>query len=229
VAYRFVTQFFNSPDAARASELEWCLQRNCESFDAVAVVTEFGCQLSGLFAQYSGAISVCPGDQQRFADALAAAAPAQVGDVVVIANADIYIPRATLALIDQNIEPGQAYCLARWDFSARRGVSLFDVDDSQDCWVFRGPPLAVTADFNFGQPGCDSRFAHELQLAGYDVLNPSRDVRTYHVHFGQSRPRNLPAYRVPLPYLCVSPHALGERPRQRIPARLPDNAGYHWS
>jgi hypothetical protein len=213
VAYRLYTTYFRSSNAARQAELDLCLQLNCGAFDSVFVVAEEikwpewwpagHAWLTSQRPTYSVVLSL-------------AVTHSQPSDITIIANADIIFPRPTLADIERSLQPGEVWCLSRWDLN---GMRLFDAPYSQDAWCFRGPPQVdiSNGDFHFGYPGCDNRFAHELDAAGYRVLNPSRSIRTYHLHMSGHRPGNTAANRVPLPYLFVAPHRLGESPQYQRP------------
>ena len=56
--------------------------------------------------------------------------------------------------------------------------------DSQDVWAFYGAvPKIEGADFFVGGvAGCDNRIAKLLEDSGYNVVNPSIDIKTYHLH-----------------------------------------------
>ena len=121
----------------------------------------------------------------------------------IIANADIYFDRKSIQKIEEFISPQRCLALTRWDIVGKDKV-FYNRGDSQDVWAFKG---AITAkgDFQIGQPGCDNRIAYEIEKYGYEILNPSRTIRTYHLH--QSGKRNYTrATQVPPPYKMLPPH-----------------------
>jgi hypothetical protein len=210
-----ITVYYAEPRQRRRAELELCLEINAGTFERVLVLSEG----EGPAAIGGSSIECRRMDRrQKYADALALAREiAADDDVTVIANCDIFVPPASLLLAKSALEPGQAWCLSRYELAS--GVALFDVEYSQDAWVFRGKPRspllagAAAADYFFGVPGCDNRFAWELQESGYAVSNPSRSVRTYHVHGSRQRTvTNHARHRVPPPYLFIRPHELGQVP-----------------
>lgn len=99
------------------------------------------------------------------------------------------------------------YALSRWDYVDQNTATHFNRPDSQDAWVFFGAPKHfVGADFRFGIPGCDNKIAYLLKENGYDVWNPSLDMKAIHLHQVQSRTyieQKIPA--VPPPYHLVVP------------------------
>ncbi len=139
-----------------------------------------------------------------------------MNDVCVIANSDVFFTRRALLQIGVSHTADQCYCLTRWDLHPE--IKLYDVNCSQDAWVFRGPPrLNVACDFPLGgaRPGCDNKIAYELRAAGYTVLNPSKSIKMYHAHAIEKHDR-VSAHegnRLPRPYLGIHPHELGEEPR----------------
>jgi hypothetical protein len=214
--YRLVTTYYRDRNPRRRDELDMCLSINCSTFDSVSVIAEEVLDAPTPRIRYWQSISWRP----LYRDAIALAGRAEREEVVVIANCDIILPRESLELIDGAVASGEAYCLTRWE----PGYGLWNVDYSQDVWAFRGPPRlpATAGDFRFGVPGCDNRFAAELELAGFRVRNPSQSIRSYHCHAtGRRTPTNAAEHRVGLPYLCIAPHALGAEPAYRRPDKLP--------
>jgi hypothetical protein len=60
----------------------------------------------------------------------------------------------------------------------------------------------VYGNFTLGMRGCDNRIAAEFEIAGYRVSNPSKSIRSYHVH--NSGIRNYTTTDViPKPYLTI--------------------------
>lgn len=129
-------------------------------------------------------------------------------DINIVANSDIYFDEGVQLV--STISPIQCYALSRWDVLSDGSVKHFNRPDSQDTWVFRGKIKAdVQADFNMGFRGCDNRLAHELKRAGYDVINPSITIKSYHVQNSNIRNYNLSKYfLVPGPYHTIKPTQL---------------------
>ncbi|MEO8576925.1 MAG: hypothetical protein ABI556_09505 [Gemmatimonadales bacterium] len=129
-------------------------------------------------------------------------------DVSIIANTDIYFDES-LKSVDLALGSDECFALARWD-----GKQLFDRNDSQDAWIFRGRVRPVVGDFEVGVPRCDNRFLHELRRAGYAVENPAFAIRANHLHAGV-RPEYESDSRawVKPPYEYLWPHNLLSLPR----------------
>lgn len=124
-------------------------------------------------------------------------------DVSVICNSDIYLDD-TITLT-QHMRHDQFFALSRWDI-LKNGEAVFtNRRDSQDVWIVRGPVRKINGNFTLGMRGCDNRIAHEAAKAGYHVLNPSRSIKTYHVHNSNIRNYTFNDPAVPEPYMTVDP------------------------
>jgi hypothetical protein len=153
--------------------------------------------------------------------------PQTIGDMVdatvhdgitVIANADIEFNKRSVELISHNVRDGEAWCITRCE-----NGKLWNVDYSQDAWAFRGGLLFdFDRDIRMGVPGFDNVLAYEFKRVGYEVLNPSLDVRIEHVHSSRLiTPHIDQCNRLPLPYMFVKPHKIGGQPRYRMADKLP--------
>lgn len=212
--FHLFTTLYDEQLAPRRAELDLCLATNERVFDDVVVLAE-----SMNRPEDFGGLWVNTDRRQRYADVLLLTQSVDRTDIVCISNADIAFTSDALEAINRSLDRQQAYALTRWDVIGDT-VSLFDVPYSQDAWVFRGPPRkGLVGDYPFGVPGCDGRFAHELDAVGYRVMNPSRSIRLIHHHSSRIRHSNTLANRVPLPYLYIQPHALDELPMYQRPTK----------
>lgn len=227
MAFRLVTTWHRSENEQRQQELDACLDTNCWMFDSVSVLAE-----SAPCPEWFTGTHWFEGmERQKFSDLLALAGISKSEDVVVIANSDITFSEPSEPLnyeqihrVANNLRTEQVYCLSRWDITPS-GIKHFDERSSQDAWIFRGAPKPnIGGDYHIGYPGTDNRFAHELDAAGYQVLNPSKDIRTYHLHQSGHRPGNQPQNRIGLPYLFIKPAHLGEEPEYFRPEKASKRA-----
>lgn len=130
-------------------------------------------------------------------------------DTSIVTNSDIHFD-SCISTLAQSLKPNQCAALARWDLQSDGSSRLFERNDSQDVWVFRGRIRLLTADFCVGIPRCDNRILHELRIAGYDVINPAFSIRAYHLHSGErvEYPANIDGPYVAGPYEYLWPHNL---------------------
>jgi hypothetical protein len=203
-------------------EIDECLTRNiaCEAIDEIRILAE-------------GPTDGIPSSRKVQVRAIAARPTyhdyfewiresASHGDVSMVANADIYFDQSIGILETHPPDDASVFALSRWNASADGQAELYDHNDSQDAWIFRGVPRPIDGNFRVGVPRCDNRLVHELEKAGYRVLNPSFSLRAFHLHAGERQPygETLPSY-VPPPYGYVWPHNL-----LSLPATLLHNLRY---
>lgn len=135
-------------------------------------------------------------------------------DINIISNLDIFFDDSILKTLEMNSE--EAFALSRWEVGIHGNVIFSDRDDSQDTWIVKGKVKNVFGDFNLGFCGCDNRIAHEFVSAGYRLSNPSKTIKTFHLHatnircyvtYGPEYQKHL----VPEPYLKVTPVLFDKR------------------
>lgn len=121
-------------------------------------------------------------------------------DICIFANSDIYFDE-TLEAIKQ-LKHRECWALSRWNRLSDGTLKLLDFPGTQDAWIFRGPPPQVKANFLFGVPGCDNRFAKLVSDAGYKITNPCQTIKAIHLHLSSVR-RTSQEETVKPPYLMV--------------------------
>ena len=132
-------------------------------------------------------------------------------DIHIIANTDIYFDKNIEVLKLINLKD-TCLALSRWDTADTIKPKLYNRNDSQDVWVFKGPiKYTLQADFPLGVPRCDNRLMYQLQEAGYKVLNPAFSIKVFHIHKGQralayTEGDNL--HKINPPYRYLYPHNL---------------------
>lgn len=137
----------------------------------------------------------------------------------IVANSDIILRERDLGHVVTtfNRHPKKerlCFALTRWDLQPdNASIEFMNRADSQDTWIFYGAvPQVEGADFFVGGvAGCDNKIAYLLERAGYEVYNPSIDVRTIHVH--NSNIRNYIVNgkikeQLPPPYKILPPCSL---------------------
>ncbi len=124
-------------------------------------------------------------------------------DYTIIANSDIYFDE-TLNWIKQLDLTNTMLALSRYDVDNNGFKKLFNYEWSQDTWIFKDLPTSEEIGrYWLGLPGCDNKFAYDVNVCGFRVLNPAKDIRTLHLH--NSNIRNYgEADRLPPPYKEVS-------------------------
>lgn len=135
---------------------------------------------------------------------------AEEDDVSLIANGDVWFDDHLKLFARWAFPARTLLALSRWDVRPDGPVVLYDHNDSQDSWMVRGGVHAVMGDFPLGIPRCDNRIAAEFERAGYQVLNPSFSIKSYHLHAGPPRlyDATKPNMVIAPPYKYVWPHNL---------------------
>ena len=126
-------------------------------------------------------------------------------DISIWCNSDIFFDD-TIQLVSK-IGHNELWALARWEWRPDGSATHFYRPDSQDSWIVRGKVENVNANFPFGIPGSDNKLAYQFKEAGYKISNPSKTIKTYHVH--NSNIRNYTRQEtIPGPYHTFMPHDL---------------------
>jgi len=108
-------------------------------------------------------------------------------DYYILTNSDIYFTSEIEEIKSLQMQ-GKVLCLSRWDVLHNGNSKLFDYEWTQDTWIWKGKPTTLkNVDFTMGLPACDNRLAYEIAQAGLKPINPSKDIKTYHLHLSNKR------------------------------------------
>lgn len=119
----------------------------------------------------------------------------------IVTNSDIYFDQ-TITLIHKYNRPKILIALTRWEVVGNE-IRFMNRADSQDTWIIKGH-TKVNCDFQMGTPGCDNVLADRFHKAGYLCINPSRSIKTYHLHTSNVRTYNANS-RLQPPYKLLMP------------------------
>lgn len=215
------TNYFESQSEERQKEYDFCIQENIKLFDKIYLFVEtkdIDFAFSKYYSSANNVVIIPFLYRPNFSDFFFFINNDRLFDnsINVIANTDIFF--RDFNLIDSNIEKfnggNTCFALTRYDYHPTKPSDLFDRPDSQDTWVFYGSelmPKVKNIDFPMGKAGCDNRLAYELKEAGYEVLNPSRSILTFHYHevplrtYLNNEGKVPEIERVPPPYLLLEP------------------------
>ena len=108
------------------------------------------------------------------------------GQKCIVSNSDIYFDE-TLTHLDRVDFSSISFALSKYE----NGV-LDERVDSQDSWIFVSPLKVDISQikFKFGISGCDNIFAGIMVKSGYNVFNPSKTIKTHHLHDSGHRTYN---------------------------------------
>lgn len=178
---------YKDPDPARHAENIYCLKKNlaCKRFRRIVVFCESSIQREDLPINES-LIRIGHDGCPTFDYIFRHASSHYPGQTIVVANADIHFDE-TLALLDNHDMTGKFFCLSTYDVDQNHGWYLRDWASSQDSWIFKAPLREIGANFPMGILACDNRLAALAVKAGLEVTNPSKTIRSYHIHQSNSR------------------------------------------
>jgi hypothetical protein len=72
--------------------------------------------------------------------------------------------------------------LSRYEMLLDTKNDLNEDFGSFDTWIWKGKIIENVGNFRMGIGSCDVRLAREMYENGYNLKNPSLDLKTYHIH-----------------------------------------------
>lgn len=115
--------------------------------------------------------------------------------ISIICNGDIYFDEANARKLRGINYTNRSLALSRWEMDLNERPKHFNYEWSQDTWIFKGKVKNVSCETFLGVMQCDGRVAFEMKKAGYDVVNPSKDIQTYHIHKTGERTYDVNAHQ----------------------------------
>jgi hypothetical protein len=181
-----IYNYYKDKNPARQKEIDFCLNKNLSNKNINTIVIESQDRLT--YSYYFKKIN----------------SVTLPNDINIVCNSDIYLDDTILNC--KNMAVDDCYALSRWDLKTNGSAELFNRPDSQDTWIFKGKIRSnLYGDIFLGMPGCDNRIAYEIVKAGYRLSNPSKTIKTYHVHSSNIRNYSKKHDTVPGPYKQISP------------------------
>ena len=220
--YNLFLNYYIDPNLERQKEIDFCFEQNfCNdkiNCFCIIVAEENKKALDSIVRKSNRVIVL----QQRTMDKrptyndffdFAKKYFSQRDNINIICNSDIIVCQDSMIYLSNYLTcDNRALALSRWQVSDIENYqinsSLFNRSDSQDTWIFQGGINQIEgADFTMGVAGCDNSIAYLLENAGYDVINPSMTIKTYHIHLSNIRNYVLGEHvqRIPPPYKLVTP------------------------
>jgi len=205
------TTFYNETNDSRKQELSFCLLNNISN-KAISKIIVFNEGDSIAHLAPSKIEEVFIDKRPTYQDFINYINTNPTSDDIhIIANTDIYFDKNIEVLKHINLKD-TCLALSRWDTADTIKPKLYNHNDSQDVWVFKGPiKQQLKANFPLGVPRCDNKLLFELQEAGYKVLNPAFSIKSFHVHKNRrslvyTEGDNI--YNLKPPYRYLYPHNL---------------------
>ncbi|MDB9721096.1 hypothetical protein OAA67_04380 [Winogradskyella sp.] len=205
------TTFYNEKNQARLEELVACIRNNSLNPEISSIT---------VFNEGSSVVKYAPDKiteikikkRPTYDDFVQHInAVTKPNDIHIIANTDIFFDE-NISVVKSVLDHNCCFALSRWDTTETKKPKLYNHNDSQDVWIFKGTiHQDLNADFPLGVPRCDNRLLYEIECAGYTVLNPAFSIKSYHIHKGQRAlvyTEHDNVYKIPPPYRYTYPHNL---------------------
>jgi hypothetical protein len=190
--------YYKPDDVTRLHEINMCLYHNLKnsSINKVILLTVYDYQ-DIPYKQYHNKIKLINKDSPTFYEMLEIINNNTLdNDINIFCNSDIIIDEKSILLCNTYLKDNDCFALTRYDlknninedtlFSIMINYSKkFEISKwSQDTWILKGTIKNIENKFNylFGSIGCDNRFAYDIKDSGYNVINPSIDIFTFHYH-----------------------------------------------
>ena len=202
------TTFYNDKNLERQEELVTCINNNIENH-YIATFTVFN-EADSIPIKSPKLREIIIKKRPTYNDFIEFInAHTTEDDIHIIANTDIYFDKNIEVLKHINLKD-TCLALSRWDTADTIKPKLYNHNDSQDVWVFKGPIKEnLSANFPLGVPRCDNRLLYELEKAEYMVLNPAFSIKSYHIQKGQRAlvyTEEDNTYNIKPPYGYLYPH-----------------------
>jgi len=210
--FHLVTSYYSSTNSKRQDELNLCLTKNLNNncIEKIYLLNDTVYELSFLpeLKKNKKIVQIVVDDENKnrlgFDYAIKFINENLGGKKCILANSDIYFDDTLIKFRNHNLH--NVFCaLSRYDNNILHDAC--DVNKcsiSQDSWIFVSPlRLNINkCNFKFGHPGCDNRIAYLAMKAKYKVINPSKTIKTHHVHRSRFRTYNED-FRVEKPYYFI--------------------------
>jgi len=202
------TTYYHEKDNDRRAELELAIVANTKNLaiSKIVILNEGG-DLS--FARNEKVIIISIANRPYYSDFFQLInTTATAADVSIIANTDIFFD-TNINVLEYLPFNNCCFALSRWYLNQKGRYQLYNRNDSQDVWIFKGRVKNnLFGDFSIGVPRCDNRLLYELKKAGYKVCNPAYSIKTFHLHkdaINGYPVGNSPGY-ISEPYGYLFPH-----------------------
>ena len=178
-----VTCFYKDRDFLRHAELQECLEKNVANplLSRVVLLVEEGAENEKLLKHPKVETVLVAKGRQTYADLIRVANERCSGEIVVLANSDIYFDE-TLSIFRSMDLTQTVYVSTRREVETPHQSLWSYHQQASDAWVLETPIHVDGLEIQLGKNGCESLFLGRLLRAGYAVQNISLDFKCYHMH-----------------------------------------------
>ena len=186
-----IVQYCNPPRADRQAEYDYCMRRNLANpaINLMHNLVEPTTTVPEEFRKHPKYVQHPLSRWMTYADAFAYASADLAGEIVCVANLDIFLDDVVSNwwIADRVVRDNHiVLCLSRTEFSpphvTSRDPTLAKMAfaTSQDAWIFESPFQPPDSDFELGTMGCDIAIAERIKRSGRLPVNSPNQFRILH-------------------------------------------------
>lgn len=182
------TPYYRASSLARQKEIDTCLAKNveCAFIDEIVLFIDD----DSLPPVNSSRISVVRlKERPRYSDWILQSKKLPAGTISLLANSDIYFDHSLAQLRVAISDDNTFLALSRYDPDSDVGLKLRDNPHwTQDTWGYQVSSRAMddalvrALGIPLGVPRCDNKVAYLFAIRGWKIVNPSKFIRSVHVH-----------------------------------------------
>ena len=215
-----IQQFFIPQDIQRYKEIKDALQKNIENphLSKIYLLNERIYSNEELDVSSNKIVQVNLQKRMSFKDVFDFVESENIQGYIVFSNSDIEIDTSIYKLNYTNISnEKQLLCLTRYEKNGNIIISINNKKFSRSCqdtWIYHSnfnvkEKNREIFDYFFGVPGCDNKLLYLFKILGYQIINASIKIKTFHHH--KSITREYSFNRIERPYYFSIPYGLYDR------------------
>lgn len=175
-----ITTLYDTKNQERNEELKLCYNKNIRdvNIDHIVIFLEG----EAPFTINKNVTVVNIDERPTFTQIINYANQHFPGDIILIANSDIYFD-SSLSKLSEIDYTKKLIALTRFN-PTEDGLRCQSQDEMVTCsdvWIFKSP-IDVECDIGLGVCYCDGRFLLNAHHAGYEVVNYTKDITSIHMH-----------------------------------------------
>jgi hypothetical protein len=186
--FNLITSYYESTNNKRQNELKQCLINNVNNqyIQKIYLLNDKNYNLEFITDKTKIEQIIVDNDSKnrlKFSYAVNFINNNLIGEICILSNSDIYFDETLKNLIDYDMD-NKFLALSRYN-----NRFLYNNYLSQDSWIFKSP-LQIDINqinFPFGTIGCDNIFAYIVHKHNIDVSNPSKTIKSHHLHASKYR------------------------------------------
>lgn len=183
--------YYKCGDLDRQEEIDFCLQKNIENslIDKLIILIDDG----SLPPFSSDKITVINLDKRpTYKKWIDLTKELRLSGITALCNSDIYFDDS-VEVFDKVLDQSNKFvALSRWELIGGATSLHPNPHWSQDVWAmncdnYLSTELLHQLDFPMGVPRCDNKVAYLFGIYGWEIFNPCKQLKSFHVHETEMR------------------------------------------